>query len=325
MFFDAPTWAEIKAANLAYPAMIAAWVAAIGTCGAAVFAFFAVRWARKAAIEAARQATAALDAVKWSQKAAEAAQEQIKVLERQVELSEPQPIILLHFSYSAWEISQGWNMSVENVGEELAFDVQVSALYTGFEGASVATALTFGRIPVLKAGHDVPLLPKVEPPLFSLGESESLSQSQRFMQVLLTAQEQRAKKEGITQKNICMDVMNVRYRNARGQLYEMQFDLWMRNFVRFEAEPHGSLLRRQVEHKPGIIGPIYFSVREGTQEVLKSETLYEAAKSWNERPDTRSVYAVGRAASDELQVGALRVPENDLKRELENARPRERT
>jgi hypothetical protein len=70
--------------------------------------------------------------------------------------------------------------------------------------------------------------------------------------IILTAQEQDAKKHGMTETNICRDIMNVRYRNARGRQFEMEFALWMRAFIRFEAEPHGSLVSRQVRETPAV-------------------------------------------------------------------------
>lgn len=320
---DAPTWTEVLSADAALWAAIFAGLSFLATAGAVIVAVVALRWARRAAMEAGKQAKAAIDAVEWSRKAAEAAQGQIAIIERQIELSEPQPVVMLHLSYSAWQISNGWKMSIENVGEELAFDVHVDEMNTAI-GPSRPIGLVFPRIAVLKIGHDLPLTPNVEPLISSLGENPDLSQPQRFLQVLLTAHELRAKKLGVTSKDICVQELTVRYRNARGQYYEMQFDLWMRNFVRLETKPHGSLLRRKVEDEPGITTPIHFSVLEDNQVVLNCATLYEAAKAWDERPQARVVHMIGRAPFDEFEVRTLRVPQSDLEKELQSSEGRQK-
>ncbi|MGH9438934.1 MAG: hypothetical protein ACRD22_13820 [Terriglobia bacterium] len=183
--------------------------------------------------------------------------------------------------------------------------------------------LTFPRIPVLRIRENLSLMPKVEPMIPSLNENPPLSQPQRFMQVLLTEQNQLAPKQRIVKNNVCMEVLTVRYRNARGQYYEMQFDLWMRGLVKFEAEPHGSLLRRKVDDKPGLTTPIYFSVLETEKEILHCATLYEAAKAWSEKPRARTVNMIGCAPFDEFEIRKLRVPETQLNRELEAGKLRE--
>lgn len=99
MFADAPNWADIKTANATYTTMIATWVAAGATCLGAIVAGFALKYARDAAT---------------------AAQGQIKAIERQVELSEPRPVVILK--------TQNKSLQFENIGEDIAIDLQASEL-----------------------------------------------------------------------------------------------------------------------------------------------------------------------------------------------------
>lgn len=152
-------------------------------------------------------------------------------------------------------------MSIENVGEELAFDVQVRALSTRLASAPMVTMLHFPLLLVLGVNDTIILVPVIDPPISSLGENPALSQPQRFLQVLLMAQEQNAKRQGMTEKNICRDLITVRYRKVRGRQFEMEFvALGMRDFIRLEVDPHGSLVSRQLRERPVVSGNEFFSV-----------------------------------------------------------------
>ena len=229
MWIDAPNWAEVKAADAAYPAMVAAWVAA----GAAIVAASATGCA----------AWFAWRALRWAKQAAEAAQEQIKVLEKQIALSEPQPVVIFRLTFTGWVGQTGWSLELENLGEELAFDVEVSPLYVGVEGVAKSFMLSFERFPVLKRAETRGYLCSVDPPISTLNETPPLSQPQRFLQLLLMGAERDAKGKGFGGvKNICIETITLKYRNSRGRQFEKEFNLWMREFLRLEALPRGLLV-----------------------------------------------------------------------------------
>lgn len=115
-----PNWLS---ADSALWAAIFAGLSFIATTTGVVVAWKALRWARKAAQEAGKQAIAALDAANWAEKAAEAAQDQIRVLEKQLELSEPRPVIILKIEHSS--IGDP-SLQYENVGEFIAVELRLS-------------------------------------------------------------------------------------------------------------------------------------------------------------------------------------------------------
>jgi len=233
MLLDAPDWAEIKNANAAYLAMIAAWVAAIATLLAAIFAAIALRWARSAAA---------------------AAQGQMKLLEKQIALSEPQPVVMLNVKY----VGDAGNpvIEFENVGEELAFDLHLSELIGFSRGEDKRKySVRFVKEPILKSGSskvarviDNQSVP--QGPLSKRSSETGLFEIfSDFTAEVLAAPYPPPAKDGL----FALRPITLTYRNARGFGFETRFIVAMRDIGSIECVPEWSLVdSRKREVKPAI-------------------------------------------------------------------------
>jgi hypothetical protein len=247
-----PDWAAIKAADATYSAMVAAWWAAISTTIGMVFAAVAVWWARRAALEAAKQAKAAIESVEWSQKAAEAALAQTALLRKQLEYSEPQPIVMLTIAYE--ESEKGRRLPVIelcNVGEEAAFDVETSELRMVVRTPTEnVRRFAFRAEPILLPGETRRLrrtgvrliYPKDHEWLLNLFET-----SHQVMSAVTAVNDELVKGGDFDpEKFVGMSVepMNVSYRNARGKQFEQAFMLMDEDTDVFMFMPPRSLVKR---------------------------------------------------------------------------------
>jgi hypothetical protein len=228
-----PDWASIKSADSTYSAMIAAWWAAISTTLGMIFAAVAVRWARKAALEAGRQAKAASESLQWSQKAAEAALAQTALLRKQLEYSEPQPIVILEIVYE--KSDEGRKLPVielRNVGEEAAFDIRTSELrmvvktrtenVRRFAFQTEAILLARETCKLKRAGARL-VYPNDHEWLLRLFETsyEAMPAVTSINEKLMESGE--ADPENFA--SIGLEPMRVTYRNARGKRFEQKFCL----------------------------------------------------------------------------------------------------
>jgi hypothetical protein len=228
-----PDWATIKAADAAYSGMIAAWWSAIVTTIAMSFAAVAVWWARRAALEAATQAKSATESVEWSRKAAEAALAQTLLLQKQLEFSEPQPIVLLTIDYQQSESSRRLPViELRNVGEEAAFDVETSELRMvlrmpeervrrfAFEAEPILLTREARRL--RRTGVRL-VYPNDNEWLLSLFETsrEAMSAASAINEELIKSADFELEKFA----SMATEPMTVRYRNARGKAFEQAFVL----------------------------------------------------------------------------------------------------
>jgi hypothetical protein len=249
-----PDWATVKAADAAYASMIAAWVAAIATALAALFASFAVWWAKKAAEEAGRQAKAAMDSVEWSRKAAEAAveqskaaiasvdaaREQVAIMQKEMAWAEPQPIVILNISYNTAEARLGAVVEVKNVGEEIAFDVQLQPIsLVDPPQSAIISAVRFIRLPALRKDERLPLKP-MGPQRFgnALNPTKYTDDLIGFLQAMVAENAKQA--ELMTQRRDTpweAGRVTIEYSNARGATFQQQFTLTLYDGKRIECHP----------------------------------------------------------------------------------------
>jgi len=243
---DQPNWAEIKSANAAYPAMIAAWVAAIATTLAAGFAFLAVRWAKRAAAEAGKQAKAALDSV-------DAARKQIALMQEQMEWSEPQPVVLLDMRYRSGDTS-GPFVDVKNVGEDAAFDVTINPISLMNAEGETVSRVNFLQLPVLRKNEELPIVPCEPRPLIqprpdTLRSRGPVSEFEKFMQVLIeeTADDAELKSGNRMKPWEARATVIVEYYNAHSATFQQQFRLMVIDANRIQSQPVGSLVRHRIK------------------------------------------------------------------------------
>jgi hypothetical protein len=223
-----PDWAAIKSANATHSAMIAAWWSAISTTFALIFAAIAAWWARRAALEAAKQAAAAIESVEWSQKAAEAALAQTALVRKQLEYSEPQPIVVLTIEHEQSEDGRRLPVIVlRNVGQEPAFDVGTSDLLVEIKtpgknlrkfAFQVEHLLLAGEAQRLRRTGVRLLYPKDYEWLSNLFESSNAA----IGAALAARGDHFTPNDHIT---MSVQPMTVSYRNARGKTFNQSFFL----------------------------------------------------------------------------------------------------
>ena len=218
--------------------MVAAWLGAIATCVVTIFTIVAVWWARRAAleagkqvktsvnavVEASRQAKAAIESVEWSRKTAEAAYKQVEILERQIALSEPQPVVLVTIQFTT-EQFRSPIIELQNVGEELAFDVKLGdmSVERETENGKVITTASFDCIPFMKSDEKRTPEVTIEAPFYptSTFYGESNSALRAFMDELVS---QKAGYKRGEMEWVAHAIMT--YRNARGRRYSQPFYLY---------------------------------------------------------------------------------------------------
>jgi hypothetical protein len=215
---DQPDWAAVKAADASYPAMIAACVSAAASLLALVLAFFAVRWARAAA---------------------EAAQKQIAVLEKQVSLSEPRPVVFLRLAYAV-AVSPPFVAFVANYGDDLAFDLRLSDLAFTYKTSAgeQSPRITFSNILVLKANEDSSFQFS-QPPAIADARPEHMgnpgnSLIEMFMRKLFDEAGLRPSPDG----SFCCAVLTLQYGSVHGKLFSQQYE--------FVGSPDGTITSRPV-------------------------------------------------------------------------------
>lgn len=153
-----PNWTEVTSA-------IASALAAIATVGAAAVACIALMYARRAAREAGRQVDASLDSAKAAQDAARSAQDQVRLLEEQLRVSEPRPVLLLRIAWTVGTLTSPMSQ-IENVGEELAFHVEVSDVAIVRQNPyEVLSSLRIAEEPLIRVGEHTQLKYELDPPL----------------------------------------------------------------------------------------------------------------------------------------------------------------
>lgn len=215
---EAPNWTEITSA-------ISSVIAAVATVGTAGVAIIALIFARRAA---------------------RAAQDQVKLLESQVRLSEPKPIVLFRF---AWVIGMRNPpiLEIENVGEDLAFDVEVSGLTTPpmTESKMEPTTLNCGREPILRIGQKLLLRYQVSRPINPPGREAHFDHAElrQFLSILVSRTlGDHANLGHDLKRRYSMGTPVLTYRNARGQTFSNRFDLYVVNERTIECVPDNSLV-----------------------------------------------------------------------------------
>jgi hypothetical protein len=218
-----PNWAEILSAKSGLWAAIFAGAAAAATGFAAGFAWRALTWAKAAAL---------------------AAQSQITILERQIALSEPQPIVVVSIRQSSP------TLDVENVGDDLAFDVQVGPIgYPANKAGVPPTTMKFDGLSLLKRGG--PQSPEyvIEPNIPEIRNSSGqfFPASAKFFEGL--RDQQVAYWDKITpgtKAAIVLANLQLTYKNSRGRLFTKMFDITLKDKRLFGCSPTISLVDDQV-------------------------------------------------------------------------------
>jgi hypothetical protein len=224
----------MKPEDVAFQTMVAAWVAAVATALAAIFAAFAVWFAKRAAEKAGLQAQAAMEAVTE-------ARNQVGLMRQEMEWAEPQPVIIVDISLA---IPAGQHsIQFENVGESLAFDLEVSdILCTSDPVKNITTRLHFVREPFLKIGQrqGIKVLPTQGNPL---GRPSPEMEVNKLFDVL-RSEVAASRDDGIVRFNNLVQLRPIvlRYRNARGKSFETPFMLIHTELGGFQIIPEWSLL-----------------------------------------------------------------------------------
>jgi hypothetical protein len=225
---EPPNWAEILGG-------ISAAVAAVATLGGVIVAGLAVKYAREAAREARRQAEASLESVR-------AAQAQVTLLEKQISLSEPKPVLVLNF---VWTIGSGNTptFEVENVGEELGFDVEVSDItIVRQEPRKLIATLHFFREPLVRLNPRMNLRyeikPSIETPQNAAHYGQGDPELRRFLEKLVEEAINYGQTLGIEpNQRFELATINLTYKNVRGRSFSTTFKLTVIDERRIECGP----------------------------------------------------------------------------------------
>ena len=255
---NTPDWAAIKAADAAYLGMVAAWIAAVATVLAGIAASAALVFARRAAIEGAKQARASMKSVILSRKAVVAAQGQIDLLKQQLDLSQPRPVVYLYYANDTEDATLRW-INLKNIGEDLAFDVQVGDITVPHQSVEDHEEYLGGYRPAqytLKDTLTFPTLPLMEPnavtPIRPFSHSAQTGvdmDSFEFREFVRRSIRVGAKNAealcGDRKATFVVATSTLTYRNVRGASFRQEFEFLTSLGTHIEAYPLGSLVKAE--------------------------------------------------------------------------------
>src|SRR4051812_11653923 len=184
-------------------------------------------------------------ALRYAWQAAQAAGKQATLLEKQIRLSEPRAILVLTCGSDC--------MQLENVGNDLAFDVEVSPIHAHISlpgGRGPTRTLRFRKEPLVRFNDGCTKLtcefePKAVRRIDSVGQP--LIEFHDFLSFLASMTTAKAESEGENPKQRHkMSTLTVQYRNARYETFSTDFVLTVHDENKFACTPAGSLLPPQI-------------------------------------------------------------------------------